>query len=48
LQIEQFVLQLLADQRIERREGLVHQENLCVCGEGARQPNPLTPLDATG
>ena len=46
LQQQQFVLQLVADQRIERRERLVHQQNVGVGGECARQPDAL--LHAAG
>ena len=46
LQRQQFILQLAADQRIERRERLVHQQNVRVGGKGARQPDAL--LHAAG
>ena len=46
LQLEQLVLQLGADQRIERRERLVHQQDRRVGGEGARQADAL--LHAAG
>ena len=41
LQREQLVLQLVADQRVERREGLVHQEDVGVRGERAGEPHAL-------
>ena len=41
LQRQQFVLQFVANERIESREWFVHQENVGVGGEGARQADPL-------
>ena len=41
LQLDQLVLQMLADQRVERRERLVHQQDAGVGGEGARQADAL-------
>src|ERR1700722_10156982 len=41
LQRQQFVLQFAADQRIERRERLVHQQDVGVGGERARQADAL-------
>ena len=41
LQLQQLVLQLGADQRIERRERLVHQQDRRLGGEGARQADAL-------
>ena len=38
---QQFVLQFVADQRIERRERLVHQQDVGVGCEGAREAHSL-------
>ena len=38
---EQLVLQLVADQRVERRERLVHQQDVRIGREGAREPDAL-------
>src|SRR3984885_9310053 len=46
LQRQQLILQLAADQRIERRERLIHQQDVSIGRERARQPDPL--LHATG
>ena len=46
LQLQQVVLHLAAYQRIQRREGLVHQQDLGIGGQCAGQPHPL--LHATG
>ena len=46
LQEEQFVLQLVADQRVERRERLVHEQDVGVGREGARETDAL--LHAAG
>ena len=46
LEIEKLVLELVADQRIERRERLVHEQDVGVGGEGARQADAL--LHAAG
>jgi len=46
LQGEQFVLQLAADQRIQRGKRLVHQQNICIRGERSRQADAL--LHAAG
>ena len=46
LQRAQFVLQLAADQRIERRERLVHEQDFRVGRERARQTDAL--LHAAG
>ena len=43
---EQLVLQLVADQRVERRERLVHQQDVRVRRERAREPDAL--LHAAG
>ena len=44
--VEQLVLQAGADQRVERRERLVHQQDLGVGGEGAGEADAL--LHAAG
>ena len=44
--IEELVLQLVADQRIERRERLVHEQDVGVGGEGAGEADAL--LHAAG
>ena len=41
LQAEQLVLQLVADERIERGKGLVHQQDVGVGGEGAGEAHAL-------
>src|SRR5882762_9079729 len=41
LEREQFVLQLAADQGIERRERLVHEQDVRIGGHGARQSHAL-------
>ena len=41
LQLQELVLQLGADQGIERRERLIHQEDRCIGGEGAGEPDAL-------
>ena len=41
MKFEKLVLQLAANQRIERREGLIHQQDVGVGGEGARQTDAL-------
>jgi hypothetical protein len=46
LQQQELVLQLVADQRIERRERLVHEQDVGVGGEGAREAHAL--LHAAG
>ena len=46
LQLEQIVLQLVADQRVEGGERLVHQQDVGVGGEGAGEPDAL--LHAAG
>ena len=46
LQLQQVVLHLAAYQRIQRREGLVHQQDLGIGGQRAGQPHPL--LHAAG
>ena len=46
LEREQLVLQSRTDERIERREGLIHQQDVRIGGKGARQPDPL--LHAAG
>ena len=40
-ELEELVLKLAADQRVERRERLVHQQDLGVGGHGARQSDAL-------
>ena len=42
LQFQQLVLHLRADQRIERTEGLVHQDDVGVCRQGTGQAHTLT------
>ena len=46
LQLQQFVLQLGADQRVERRERLVHQQDRRFGGKGAGKADAL--LHAAG
>ncbi len=46
LQVEQLVLEAVADQRVERRERLVHQQDVGVGGERAGEADPL--LHAAG
>ena len=46
LQLQQFVLQLAANQRVQRRERLVHQKDGGVGSEGTRQTDTL--LHAAG
>ena len=46
LQLQQLVLHLAADQRIQRGKGLVHQQDLGVGGQRARQAHAL--LHAAG
>ncbi len=46
LQLEQFILHLGADQRIQRGESLIHQQYVGVIGQCAGQTDPL--LHATG
>ncbi|MOA51916.1 hypothetical protein D3C78_1751270 [compost metagenome] len=41
LQLQQFVLQALADQRVEGGEGFVHQQDIGIHGQRARQANAL-------
>ena len=41
LQREQLILQLAADQRIERGEGLVHEQDVRIGGERACQADAL-------
>ena len=41
LEFQQFVLQLAADQRIKRREWLVHQQDVGICRKGAGEADPL-------
>src|SRR5450631_2349658 len=41
LQVEQLVLQLVANERVEGRERFVHQKDLGVGGEGAGKTDPL-------
>ena len=41
LQPQEFVLQLLADHRVDRRERLVHEHDRRVGGQRARDPHPL-------
>ena len=46
LQLEQVVLQLVADQGIQGGERLVHEQDVGVGGEGAGEADPL--LHAAG
>ncbi|MNE80462.1 hypothetical protein D3C80_1770330 [compost metagenome] len=41
LQLQQLVLQALADQRVEGREGFVHQQDVGVHGQRAGQAHTL-------
>lgn len=41
LQLQKLVLQMFADQGIQGGEGLVHQQNIRVGGQGAGQTDPL-------
>ena len=40
-QIEEFLLELPPDQRIERAEGFIHEQDLLPGGQRAGQPHPL-------
>ena len=41
LQLQQFVLQALANQRVQCREGFIHQQNIGVHGQCPGQADPL-------
>src|SRR5699024_1458414 len=46
LQVDQLLLHVAADQRVESGEGLIHQQYVGICRQGPGQPHALT--HATG
>ncbi|MNI27638.1 hypothetical protein D3C73_813850 [compost metagenome] len=46
LQFQQLLLHILADQRVQRTESLIHQQNIRVIGKAACQAHPLLHASA--
>jgi hypothetical protein len=40
-QVEKLILEVAADQRVKRTEGLIHQQDIGISGQGAGKPDPL-------